>query len=426
MVRWSVIIPTLNEEGRISACLAAVRAGGACEVVVSDGGSSDRTLELARPLADAVVEGPPGRGGQLNRGAQAARGTHFLFLHADALLPAGWLGALERAWAEGKRPAAAAFRIRYDASGWGFRLVERGAHVRAAATGMVYGDHGLAIARSTFLGIGGYPELPLMEDVGLAEKLRRLGGIRLLRPELTVSSRKLSGRPLRNALRNHFFRLLYGLGVSPYGLYARYYAKRRGPILLVFLKAPVPGAVKTRLAAKVGPDRACRLYRKMAREVFDGLRPLRGVRVAAVYEASPDHPGVAWATDAPVETWPQASGDLGARLEAGFARAFEEGGPVAALGADSPGLPVERLREAFEALRSSDVVLGPTRDGGFYLLGLRKPVPGFFEGLPWSSGGELEAAASRAGKLGLSLRRLEPFYDIDEEADLALWPGSGR
>jgi len=192
--------------------------------------------------------------------------------------------------------------------------------------------------------------------------------------------------------------------------------------LLVFLKAPVPGKVKTRLAESLGPGKACEAYREMAREVFQAARSLEGVRTVAVYDPAPGDTGPDWLAQGPIEWWPQAEGDLGNRLGAAFFRAFQEGSRrVAAIGADSPGLPPDWIQRGFDFLASKDLVLGPAEDGGYYLIGLRRSRPELFDGVPWSSGREFGATLEKALGLGLQVEVLPLYYDVDDLEALKRW-----
>jgi rSAM/selenodomain-associated transferase 2/rSAM/selenodomain-associated transferase 1 len=429
----SVVIPTLNEAGALPSCIGALRASGAAEIVVSDGGSTDGTLELAQKFADKVVHGPKGRGGQLRRGTDAASGTHLLFLHADARVPFGWTAALVRALAH-PGSAACVFKIRYDAPSAAFRVWEDAVNWRGRLLQLYYGDHGIAVSRATYDAAGGFPDIPLMEDVEFCRALRKLGRIELLDGAVTVSTRRQGGSPWLNTLRNTLYLTAYSLGAAPEKLYRRYYNGRKDRrTLLLFLKAPVAGKVKTRLAAELGPERARDLYIQMAREVAANALKLADVRLVCCYEPSPEYPDVSWLSNQPLEWWPQASGDLGDRLAAGFRRAFELGADrAAAIGADSPGLPLDRLSESFEMLDKSDIVLGPAEDGGFYLISINGDRHNFrenvrvplFSGVPWSSGEELAAVRHNALTLDLSTRLLGMFYDLDEPDDLRRWRSS--
>lgn len=206
-------------------------------------------------------------------------------------------------------------------------------------------------------------------------------------------------------------------------------------VLLVFLKAPVPGRVKTRLAAGIGERAAARAHAAMAKATLKVTRRLRAVETVWVYDPAPGFPNLRWL--GPVgRTWRQAKGDLGTRLTAAFARAFREGANrVCAIGTDSPELSAEQVSVAFRALESCDSAIIPADDGGYCLLGLSRAEPGLFENIPWSGPRVLAATSARAKALGLRLSRSAPSCDVDSPADLVRWllppmalplPRSGR
>jgi len=166
-----VIIPTLNAAATLPATLAAVPEG--VTVIVSDGGSTDGTREMAQAAGCRIVVGPRGRGRQLAAGARTADRPWRLFLHADTIVsPEGW-AAIERHMAQpGGAGLAASLRLAIDDPAWQARIIERAVEWRVRWLGLPYGDQGLLIQRDLYAAIGGYGDLPLMEDV---EIMRRLG-----------------------------------------------------------------------------------------------------------------------------------------------------------------------------------------------------------------------------------------------------------
>lgn len=170
-----VIIPTLNAAATLPSTLATVPRGAA--VIVSDGGSADDTLGVARSARCRIVEGPLGRGRQLAAGAGASTRPWRLFLHADTLVsPEGWAAIARHMASPGSEQAAATLRLAVDDPAWQARVVERAVAWRVRWLGLAYGDQGLLIHRDLYAAIGGYADLPLMEDV---EIMRRLGQARL-------------------------------------------------------------------------------------------------------------------------------------------------------------------------------------------------------------------------------------------------------
>jgi rSAM/selenodomain-associated transferase 2 len=226
----AVVIPTLDEERVIGACLAAVGEPADVEVVISDGGSTDRTLEVARRRGVRVVEGARGRGRQLNLGAAVTSAPRLLFLHADCRLPGEWLAAVHRVLQD-SAATLACFRLRTEhaspSSGgrlgrWWLRAFD----LRSHGFGLPYGDQGFAVRRETFAAVGGFPDIPLMEDLVFARACRRIGRIERLPLEVRTTARRVDRDPVRAALMYTMLPTLFRLGVSPNTL-ARWYGNVR-------------------------------------------------------------------------------------------------------------------------------------------------------------------------------------------------------
>lgn len=186
----SIVVPTLNEAALIQFCLRHLRTRAAgAEVVVSDGGSTDGTAELAAPLCDRVVRAQPGRAVQMNAGALAARGDILWFLHVDATVPVTCLSEIERTMSD-PRTVGGFFRIRLPQSRPIYRLTDGFAHYAGILLRMRCGDHGIFCRRSAFVSVAGFPAVPLMEDVEFFRRLRRCGQLVHSRKRIVVSSRR--------------------------------------------------------------------------------------------------------------------------------------------------------------------------------------------------------------------------------------------
>ncbi len=228
--RLSVVVPVLDEAARLPALLADLRARPCVdEVVVLHGGSRDSTVAIARSVQRVrVIEARTGRGSQLDAGAREASGELLLFVHADARLPDD-VGRLVRDTLARPGVVAGAFRTRTllapGENRWFRRLLPL-ADLRSSYSGLPYGDQALFCLASAYHACGGYPDQPLMEDVELARRLRRVGRL-VVRPErVEVSARRWSAHPLRTAAVMNTFPVLYRLGVSPQRLAAWYGAPR--------------------------------------------------------------------------------------------------------------------------------------------------------------------------------------------------------
>lgn len=189
--------------------------------------------------------------------------------------------------------------------------------------------------------------------------------------------------------------------------------------LLVFVKAPRPGEVKTRLAKALGPEAAALLYRALAEEEIRRTVPRAGEYERAFCFAPADarEEIARWLPGQTLEA--QQGADLGERMSRAFASAFAAGARrVAIVGTDVPSCGREHVAEALRALDDHDLVLGPTHDGGYYLVALDRPRPALFQSIPWSTPSVLPATAERAGVLGLAVRMLDPLRDVDTIGDV--------
>jgi rSAM/selenodomain-associated transferase 2/rSAM/selenodomain-associated transferase 1 len=185
----SVIVPVLNEGAHIRATLASARRGRDVEVIVVDGGSRDGTVALARRAGAPVIRGPACRAVQMNLGAAAAGGDVLLFLHGDTQLPEGFDGHVRQAL-QGPGVAAGAFRLRLDDAGRAVRLAEGIINWRTHRWRMPYGDQALFLRTELFRRLGGFPEMPIMEDYEMVRRLRRAGRIVVVGEPVLSSARR--------------------------------------------------------------------------------------------------------------------------------------------------------------------------------------------------------------------------------------------
>jgi len=220
----SVIIPALNESANIAAAVETARAAGVEQVIVSDGGSQDDTVEIAEKYGAQVVLSNPGRAIQQNAGAAEARGEILLFLHADCQLPADAVKQIGEVIADGQT-SFGAFQQKIDAPGWPYRWLSSGNAARLRYLGLAYGDQGIFVKRELFQHVGGFPAEPLMEEVVLMKRLRKNGRPALLAGPLKVHARRWQSRGIvTQTLRNWCLLAAFQLGVSPRKL-AQFYPR---------------------------------------------------------------------------------------------------------------------------------------------------------------------------------------------------------
>lgn len=221
----SIILPVLNEETQIVHCLRLLQPwrGLEGELIVVDGGSSDRTVALAEPLVDRILVSPKGRALQMNAGAREASGDILWFLHADSVPPADAIQLIRAALANSNRHWGR-FDVRLSGRQPLLRGVETLMNLRARWTGIATGDQGVFVRRAVFEQVGGFPAIPLMEDIALSRRLRRHGWPVRLRQRLQTSSRRWERDGiLRTILLMWRLRLAYFLGADPARLARSYY-----------------------------------------------------------------------------------------------------------------------------------------------------------------------------------------------------------
>lgn len=212
----SIVVPVLNEAAGIAGtleALAPLRARGA-EVIVVDGGSRDATVAIATPLADRVIDGPRGRARQMNAGAQQASAARLLFLHADTRLPEH-ADALVVAALDAHPLAWGRFDVVIEGRSRMLPVIAALMNRRSRWTGIATGDQAMFMTRAAFEAAGGFPDQPLMEDIELSKRLKRLRAPACLRERVTTSGRRWEQRGVwRTIVLMWRLRLLYALGVS--------------------------------------------------------------------------------------------------------------------------------------------------------------------------------------------------------------------
>lgn len=224
--RISVIVPVLNEAEHLASTLSHVTLSPGDELIVVDGGSTDETVAIARRFTPAVLISAAGRAQQMNRGAQQAQGDILLFLHADTHLPPAALEAVRQVMQE-TPVVGGAFRLAFMPSISALRVIAWGANLRSRYARLPYGDQALFVRHDCFEALGGYPDVPFLEDVQLVQRLQRQGKMAFLPQTVHTSGRRwLQDGVVYTTLRNNLVLTLYFCGVSPVTL-KRWYRYRR-------------------------------------------------------------------------------------------------------------------------------------------------------------------------------------------------------
>ncbi len=410
-MRLSIVVPAFNEEETLPRLLPLLLAHQD-EILVVDGGSTDATRAVARRFQVRVLTARRGRAAQMNVGAEHSRGDLLWFLHADSQVPDDWREQLAGVMAD-PTVAGGAFRVKIDAPGFRYRALDGWGRLRPVFQRSFTGDQGIFVRRDLFETLGGFSTHAALEDVDFSGRLWRSGKVLLLPGPLLTSARRWeSAGWWRTVLTHCRLALTQPVDTRPVS---------RRIAVVILAKAPLLGQVKTRLIPALGPQGARDLAQKLLEETGALVGTVEGIaRLVAVSPATRLEM-VRPLVPASFRLIPQTEGDLGVRLAHVFRELFAEGfDGVIVLGADHPALPKAYLEQAVAALhaKTTQVVLGPTEDGGYYLIGLTQPRPELFQSIPWGSAQVFEATLQRANRRGLSVHRLPHWFDVDRPEDL--------
>jgi len=215
LLKVSIIVPTLNEAQGLRDTLTQIQQLCPHELVVSDGGSDDNTLKIAKKFTEHVVSGPAGRALQMNAGAQIATGDIFIFLHADSRIERASYEKMLHSLKSSEK-IGGAFSLCIDSDKWSLRLITRLANLRSKFFGMAYGDQAFFVKNSTFQQMNGFAEFPICEDIDFFKRLRKLGPVILLKEKSLTSPRRWMKEGIWfTTSRNILIKILFELGFSP-------------------------------------------------------------------------------------------------------------------------------------------------------------------------------------------------------------------
>ena len=422
---FSVIIPTINEELFIGGCIDRVRAiNPGVEIIIADGGSTDRTLQIAKEKRVILCKSQLGRGQQNNNGASIATGEILVFLHADTTLPDGAFEKLGNICSD-EEINIGTFYVTFDVEHWFFYILKLFARLDPGF--FRFGDQCFVIRKSFFEVLGGFSHQSLFEDFDLIRRARKISKIQRFPMSVKTSSRRfLLNGVLRQQMVNTFYTIQYLLGVSPERLAQKYeYNNRKinNTSLIVFIRFPHLGVVKTRLARSLGNETSTNLYRIMVENIIEDIKKLpKNINKHIFFSRIEDEIATKQWIGSGFSFTPQSGNTLGERLENAFDEVFKTGSCKTIITAsDTPSLDSVILKKAISQLDYHDIVIGPNYDGGYYLLGMKKLHRQLFQGIAWSTREVLDQTMDIANRSGLSVYRLQCLHDIDDESDLKSW-----
>jgi rSAM/selenodomain-associated transferase 2 len=221
----SIIIPVFNEvenlEHSLKTLLTHTKDRPDIEIILSDGGSTDGTIDLVQRYPVNIIHSNKGRAAQMNAGTRHARGNWLIFLHADTCLPTDWKDLIKHCEHEWGR-----FDVRLSGTHWLFRVIEKTMNFRSCTTSIATGDQAIFFRRDFFTRLEGFPEIPLMEDIAISKKARAVKSMACIRQPVITSSRRWEQNGILHTMfMMWYLRLAYWLGAKPETLHRLYYAK---------------------------------------------------------------------------------------------------------------------------------------------------------------------------------------------------------
>jgi len=429
--RISFIIPTLNEAQHISSTLDRLQSARKRrhEIIVSDGGSSDNTLHLSKNKTDLCITSSSGRASQMNAGAKAASGDILCFLHADTKTSKNIDELILESLSTRKKTALAYwgfFKIKLSSSRWQFRIIEWLINKRSSLTAVATGDQGIFINKRSFNELNGFANIPLMEDIEITKRLRKLSNpARIKKAALVTSSRRWEKHGIiSTVLLMWQLRLRYFLGASPKSLAKAYTphtpenTQKNKQQLIIFIKAPEPGFCKTRLIPFLSAEAASEFYKTLVETCFNNIQSVNDTDISIYTYPDITHPFIKQLSQQHSTTCHLQSGEtLGDRMFNALDTSLQTYERSVLIGTDCPVLDKSYLDQAFKALDQHDMVLGPADDGGYVLIGATKIDCHLFNNINWGTETVLQQSLNNANKTKYKTHLLATLWDVDTPDD---------
>ena len=392
--------------------LAQILRKNNCEIIVVDGGSSDRSPEIAIPRVDKFLVSRPGRAHQMNFGAEHSRGKILVFLHADSQISSQAISQMVEK-TDNLNYFWGWFRLTFDNSSPVLLLVSFFMMLRAKITKICTGDQTFFISSKLFNSVGGFPSIPIMEDVAMSKTLRvHIAPIQLKIKTLSSARRWEQEGVYRTIVSMWYLRFLYWLGISPNKLVAKYYPKKKakGVVeksqvaykysnidILLFARLPVLGKVKTRLRDALPETKILALYEAMFK------------RVASLLDES---------NLAQVQLWLDTDSASANEFVLNLSENFKMNEQVGRDLGEKMNFAINESLASKNSKCGTELVLGPAEDGGYVLIGVNKSYPELFQGIKWGGDEVLEKTIQKAKKIGVDYVCLESLWDVDRPDDL--------
>lgn len=422
-IKYSFIVPTLNEELYLESTLQSLSGFKNYEIIISDGGSVDGTLEIAERFNAKIVNSEPGRGIQLNNGIQSSSGEILCFLHADTSLPQNAFERVEEYFQNNKYKICR-FKLGFDVDHSllnGYKLFSKYDTMYTR-----FGDMFIAARRDFVNEIGSFPNWKIFEDVAFLNKASKRSKIFVLNEEVISSARTFIKYGLiSQQLFNISSFIKYLAGARRFienGTYYNRKMKKTDTSVILFVKYPLEAKVKTRLAETIGNKKAVNIYSLLAENVVRNIQRLKNTYNYIFYSEESEKEKIKNWIKGSFFYSPQKGNGLGARMSNAFKLVFGHGAEKALIiGTDIPDLSTEIINDAIKKLHEYDVVIGPSPDGGYYLLGMKKFTPELFENITYSTNTVFEDTIKKIKDKKQSYTTLETLEDIDTESELTNW-----
>ncbi len=422
--KYSIIIPTINEEYFLNKNLESLKNFKEdVEIIVSDGGSKDNTLDIAQRFNCFIVNSNAGRGTQLNAGAAAASGDILIFLHADTFLPDNALNLINEFFTSAENKICR-FLLGFDFNHKWLDLYTSFSKYDTLFTR--FGDSAIIVRKEFFNELDGFKNTETFEDVDFLKRASHISKVKIINDSVISSSRRfIQNGVIKQQLLNIFLFIGYLLNISIQNLskmYNKNTSKSKTDSIIIFLRYPKNGKVKTRLAKTTSSEFATNFYKSCAENLVNITKRISSINRFVFFSNENEREEIKSWLGNKLFYAHQEGDDLGIRMKNAFEKVFSTGAEkVIIIGTDIPDLSAEIINKAFEYLDSSDIVIGPSKDGGFYLLGMKKMYAGLFEEIEYSTAEVFSETLARIKELKLSCQLLPELQDIDTEEDLLRW-----